>query len=428
MIHYLYDCFFVIIHIGNAGKHSIFPGKRGIQMKRFAAALLLTVLACSAAVAAPVQVTKTVRDNPTLYVGEIAANPAFSKALKSFLAASGWFDLSTDPAADYKLTGKSRGNSISIQLEQGGAPVGSWSLNAASTTPRKLGAIAADAVIEKTFKALKVRGFCQSKVAFCAVTAPGIRNIYTCDIDGGNPEQITNYRSLCMEPAWSANGKTLIFSKYNPSSMSVIETTLAQPRRSRVLSNLRGINAGAAPSPDGGSLAVILSPDRVVDLYTINLRTGRLRRLTRGKAVEASPAWSPDGSRLVFVSDQNGRPRLYTISRNGGSMQMLPSIGADAVTPDWSSDNKIVYATRISGSYTLAVLDLSTGKNTRVTNIPGNYESPTWAADNRQIVCKRSQGTKSELCVVDTWTGKVRLLLSTNTNLAMPVWSSCPVK
>jgi TolB protein len=167
-----------------------------------------------------------------------------------------------------------------------------------------------------------------------------------------------------------------------------------------------------------------------VDLYVINFGAPKPRRLTRGIAVEASPAWSPDGHRLVYVSDEAspGRPRLYIINRNGTSKQQLPSIGNDAVTPDWSKDNKIVYATRVNGFYTLAVLDLISGKNSRVTEIPGNYESPSWAADNRQVVCKREYNGKSELCVVDTWTGKVRRLLFTPYPLSMPSWSPCPVR
>ena len=102
-----------------------------------------------------------------------------------------------------------------------------------------------------------------------------------------------------------------------------------------------------------------------------------------------------------------------------------PTVGSDAVTPDWSSDGKIVYATRVNGSYTLAVYDLNSGKNERITEMPGTWESPAWAADNRQVVCKRSDGAKSALYVVDTWTGRTRLLLSTPYNLSMPVWSPC---
>ncbi len=378
--------------------------------------------------AAPVQVIKTVRDNPTLYAGEISGPPAFVTALRSFLQASGWFDLVNTPKADYVLKGSASGNRMTLSVELGGMPTGSWNIAFDRDTPRVLAAKTADAIIEKCFKALKVKGFCCSRIVFCAATGPNVRNLYACDIDGGNVEQLTNYNTFCVEPAWSSTGRSVIYSKYNRAGIDVVETTIAKPRKSRILCGFRGINTGAAPSPDGRRLAVILSPDHKVDLYVLTFGNPVPRRLTRGIAVEASPAWSPDSGRIVYVSDESGRPLLYIINRDGSGKQRLPAIGTDAVTPDWSTDNKIVYATRINGSYTIAVLDLKTGKNTRATEIPGNYESPTWAADNRQIVCKRSSGRQSELCVIDTWTGKVRRLLSTSYPLSMPVWSPCPVR
>ena len=394
----------------------------------FCAVFLLTAVMSHNLCAAPVRVVKTVRDNPTLYVENIQGSSVFTEELKSFLRASGWFDLTNSPEADYTLKGQHSGNRLSVQLLLGGISQGNWQIAVNNTSPRKLAAQFADAIIEKTFKALKVKGFCRSKIAFCATTAPGVRNIYICDIDGKNTEQLTRYNTLCVEPSWSSSGRSVIFSKYNKSGIQILETTIASPHRTRQLCSFNGINTGAAPSPDGRNLAVILSPDHRVDLYVLAFGSSRPRRLTRGISVEASPAWSPDGQKIVFVSDESGRPHLYIINRNGYGKQKLPSIGSDAVTPDWSNDNKIVYATRINGSYTLAVLDLATGKNTRVTNVPGNYESPTWAADNRQIVCKRGTGNHSEICIVDTWTGKVRTLISTKYPLSMPVWSPCPVR
>ena len=72
-----------------------------------------------------------------------------------------------------------------------------------------------DAIIEKTFSALKIRSFCNSRIAFCAETRPGVRNVFLCDIDGGDVQQLTAYRSLCVEPAWFPNGKSvhLFFAK-----------------------------------------------------------------------------------------------------------------------------------------------------------------------------------------------------------------------
>jgi TolB protein len=281
---------------------------------------------------------------------------------------------------------------------------------------------AVDAVIEKTFKDLKVRGFCHTRIAFCAETAPGVRNIFTCDIDGGDVKQITNFKSICVEPCWTPSGQSICYSKYGNSSISVIETMVAS-KRSRILSSFNGINIGASVSPDGENMAVILSFDHKVDLYVQNLKTRKLRRLTRGIAVEASPCWSPDSRRIAFVSDETGSPRIHVVGINGNDRKRIPTIGSDAVTPDWSGDNKIVFASRLHGAYTLGVFDFATGKSERATEAPGVWESPSWAPDNRHVVCKRTEGRKSALYVVDTRTGKVRPLLSTKWNLSTPAWS-----
>ncbi len=383
-------------------------------------------LAAGAAVFAaspePIVITKNVRTNPELYFAGIPGDPEFSKEMTTFLGVCGWFDLSRNPKAEYILTGTLSGNRAIFTLTTGGAPAGSWSVTL-SGSRRRLAQQTVDAIIQKNFKELKVKGFCSTKIAFCAQTASGVKNIYTCDIDGGDIQQITNYNALCVEPCWFPDGNSIGYSKYNRAGMDVIQTML-NPKRSRVLTSFRGINSGAAISPDGRNLAVILSPDHKVDLYVMPAgRGGVRRRLTSGISVEASPCWSPDGCEIAFVSDETGVPKINIISIDGRNRRVLKALGSDAVTPDWSSDNKIVYATRIQGVYTIAVYDLKTGENTRITDEPGVWESPAWAADNRQVVCKRSDGRRSALYVIDSWTGRVRLLVSTPYNLSMPVWS-----
>ena len=383
-------------------------------------------LAAGAAVFAaspePIVITKNVRTNPELYFAGIPGDPEFSKEMTTFLGVCGWFDLSRNPKAEYILTGTLSGNRAIFTLTTGGAPAGSWGVTL-SGSRRRLAQQTVDAIIQKNFKELKVKGFCSTKIAFCAQTASGVKNIYTCDIDGGDIQQITNYNALCVEPCWFPDGNSIGYSKYNRAGMDVIQTML-NPKRSRVLTSFRGINSGAAISPDGRNLAVILSPDHKVDLYVMPAgRGGVRRRLTSSISGGASPCWSPDGREIAFVSDETGVPKINIISIDGRNRRVLKALGSDAVTPDWSSDNKIVYATRIQGVYTIAVYDLKTGENTRITDEPGVWESPAWAADNRQVVCKRSDGRRSALYVIDSWTGRVRLLVSTPYNLSMPVWS-----
>ena len=375
-----------------------------------------------------IEIRKKAQLNPTVYFAGVPGHDKLNSDLRTFLAVCGWFDITQNAAnADYTINSRTSGDRLILNLIQGKTPVAAWSFPLKSDS-RELAKTAVDTVIEKAFSQLKVRGFCRSKIAFTAESAPGVRNVFVCDIDGNNVQQITNYRSLNVEPGWSPNGKNIFFSKYNRSGIAIVETTVATPRRSRVISSFRGINTGAAVSPDGTMLAVILSPDHQVDLYCLGLNRRDRRRLTKGIAVEASPCWSPDGRQLAFVSDRRGNPRIFTCDTRGNNLKMLPSIGNDAVTPSWSKDGKIAYATRIGGNYTIAVYNPATGENRRVINLDGNWESPEWAADNRQVVCKRTVGNSSALYVIDTQTGKQRILLRTNSRLFDPAWSPCAAK
>ncbi|MGE4563933.1 MAG: hypothetical protein AB7F32_03605 [Victivallaceae bacterium] len=371
----------------------------------------------SASAADKLVITGKVRDNPTISFAGIAGNASLSQSVEGFLKACGWFEV-VKSDGQYELSGTVNGSSAAIRLSMGGVPMTSWNFTVGN--PRESAKDIVDAILDKLFK---VKNICKTRIAFCADTAPGMKNIFICDIDGNDVKQVTNYQSLCVEPSWFPDGNSIGYTKYGKALTEVVETRLAPTVQSRRLSSLPGLNAGVSISPDGRQMALILSPDHQVDLYVQNVGSTNPRRLTRGKAVEASPCWSPDSRKICFVSDESGRPRLYSINSDGSGRALLPSVGSESVTPDWSDDNQIVYATKVGGAYTVAVLDLKTSENIRATNVPGTWESPAWGPDNRQVVCKRSDGPRSSLFVIDTWTGKVRQLLATRNNLSMPSWS-----
>ena len=377
---------------------------------------------------APVEVVKTVTTNPTLRFRGVTGNPELTAQMERFFRASGWFDLTSREDAQYTLSGRVEGDRVLLDYGMGGAPLGTLSAPTGSDA-RTLAKQLVDSVLEFTFREIGVKGFCNTRIAFAAETAKGIKEIFLCDIDGDNIERLTDFRTLCVEPCFFPNGQSVGYTRYNRATTDVLETRI-QPRMSRRLTAMNGLNVGVAFAPAGDRIALISSAadDHWVDLYVKPLGPGPMQRLTRSQSVEASPVWSPDGKRICFVSDETGSPRLFLIDADGGNKQRLPSLGSEAVTPDWSSDDKIVYATRIGGAYTVAVLDLKTGENRRVTEEPGVWESPAWAPDRRHVVCKRSDGPRSSLYVIDTLTGKARKLVATSNNLSMPSWSKAALK
>ena len=363
------------------------------------------------------------KTNPTLRFNWNSGPAENKAALHSFLKACGWFDVIDRADAFYELVGHCEGNKTVVTLRCGGAPLGAWQVSGADA--RTAAKTLVDAVLKKLFN---IDGICRTKIAFCADVADGIKEIYSCDIDGGDVTQITRYGSLCVEPCWFPGGQSIGYTKYGKGVTQIVETRLSPRVESRVLTSFAGLNTGVAISPDTSLMAMVLSPDHLVDLYVRPVHGKQLRRLTKGRSVEASPCWSPDGKQVCFVSDESGRPRIYAIGADGSGRRLLPSVGRETVTPDWSGDNKIVYCTRVGGDYTMAVLDLATGKNYRATDVKGTWESPAWGPDNRQVVCKRSDGARASLFIVDTWTGGVRQLLATKNHLSMPAWSGVQVR
>ena len=334
----------------------------------------------------------------------------------------GWFEIQQKGVANFIVSGSSSGNHLTLVLSDGaGAKITSVTANGA--TPAEASHKAVDALLKYIYK---VDGICSSKIVFTAQVSPQVKEIYICDYDGRNFKRITRNGGLSLDPVWSPDGKSVVYS-YIGKAYTVLMQYDVRSGNSRQLSKFRGLNAGGAISPDGAYVALILSKDNQVDLYLRPLNGGTLRRLTRDKAVEASPCWSPDGRSICYVSDAgSGRPRLYIIPVNGGRPRRLPgSFSSESVSPSWGRDGKITYSGR-AGNFSVFVADLTgtAAANPRqkvgqITMAGGDWESPSWAPDNRHIVCSRNGG----LYVVDTWTGKSRQIVGGKSKCTLPDWS-----
>jgi TolB protein len=250
---------------------------------------------------------------------------------------------------------------------------------------------------EITYAATGKKGMASGKIALVS-SRTGRKELYVCDMDGKNLRQITNDRSIVVGPGWAPDGKNVVYTSYKLGYPNVYMTGQGKP-----LSSHGGLNASGAISPDGASLAVILSRDGNPELYIKSLRTGFLKRLTttqRGN--EASPCWSPDGNHIAYVSDSSGSPQIYIISKDGGNPQRLTSTGTENVAPDWDKNGYIAYCSRIGGRYRIAIAN-PVAKTLRVLETDwADYEDPSWAPDGRHIVCSRTSQYRSSIYLLDT--------------------------
>ncbi len=395
-------------------------------MMKYKVLCLLVVVAgvFSAANAAPIEIRKSVEDNPSLAIHYSNVSPLQQREIENMINATNWFNIVRDGKGEYVLEVR-QGQRLGYILTEGAVRKGIQSA-IPGRNERDRAKFLVDSVLNDAFG---LPPLCATKIAFSMGRNMNKRNIYLADIDGQRIQQVSRFNSLCVEPGFFPDGKSVAYSKYNQSNMDVVQTSFS-PYRSRRLTAFAGLNTGVAIDPTGRYMAVILSKDKQVELYLKAVESSAMRRLTRDKAVEASPCFSPDGKWICYLSDVSGRPELYVCDLAGGQKRKLPSVGREALTPDWSNDNKIVYITRIDGEYRIAVLDVKNNRNELVPNLTGRWESPSWAPDNRHIVCSQTSngGRSSSLFVIDTFTGKKRQLFRNGNYFSTPNWSKKPVE
>ncbi len=249
----------------------------------------------------------------------------------------------------------------------------------------------------------------------------GARELYLADSSCKTFTQVTRDRAGAVKPRWSPDNRLLSYTSFIKRYPDVYTIDLSTGSRNRVAA-YPGVNSGGAISPDGRSMALILSKDGNPDLYVLNLASRNLTRLTRTPtAVEGSPAWSPDGSQIVYVSDASGSPQLWIVSARGGAPSRLTTTGLQNAAPDWGPNGLIACQSLVGGRFQIALIDPKTKASRIITDYQAAYEDPSWAPDGRHIACSCAVGYQYSICLLDTM-GDPPVVLTKTGDWRTPAW------
>ncbi len=342
----------------------------------------------------------------------------FIQTLKRDLELSGWFSVAASGAVTVNGTVADTGRGI-----QSGCRVAwpgkSFNWSKVSMGPSEVRQQAHQLADEMVRLIKGEKGIAQSKIVFVNRRGRNNADLYMCDADGQGVLQITRDNVAAVGPRWAPNGRDIYYTSFVQGYPAVVRIAVGGGRST--LAAFKGLNTGAAVSPDGSRVALILSYQGNPELYTLDLGGGRLRRLTETRhGVEASPCWSPDGRSIVYVSDISKTPQLYIVDVASRQSRRLTYRGSENVNPDWSAKGKIVYATRRGGGYQIATVDPRAGEGScELVSPPGDYEHPSWAPDSRHVVCS----SRSTLYILDTLGDPAVRLLTVAGNWISPDWS-----
>jgi Tol biopolymer transport system component len=150
-----------------------------------------------------------------------------------------------------------------------------------------------------------------------------------------------------------------------------------------------------APRQALGIVRPVLSPDgkkiafaALGDVYTMTIG-GKPENLTHDKYLDANPAWSPDGTQLVYSSDKGGNLlELWIRDLKTSSDRQLTNLTTQPMGATWSHDGKRIAFFDVDGMWRaggISVVDVATGKVTRIHASLFGPGDPTWAPDDKRV-------------------------------------------
>ncbi|MGA8492032.1 MAG: protein kinase [Terriglobales bacterium] len=232
----------------------------------------------------------------------------------------------------------------------------------------------------------------------------------------GEPKPLTPADWTIVSPAWTADGKEILFIRELGSANAGSDTAMYRvaadggaPRRV----GFAGDNPWFLGIARQGSRMAFTRLHRDINIYRVALNAnGAIREA--GQAIIASSRrddmayYSPDGSHIAFASNRTGPMEIWVARGDGKDPVQLTTAPdwAEIGDPQWSPDgSKIAYSARpkVGSAANIFVIPSSGGVPQALTTDPATDARPTWSHDGRWIYFASSRASSRDALGWNIW-------------------------
>lgn len=253
-------------------------------------------------------------------------------------------------------------------------------------------------------------------IAFSAATGSEV-HVFTSDALGGSRTQLTTTGSSNKFPAWSYDGRTIVFAS-NRTGLHELWTMSADgSAQSMIVTALSGEKFVPQYSPDGATIVFAYADPMVghPEVWTVSASGQSPRKLTTTPTTDAGPTWSvlphfsPDGTRIVYASTKSGSSQIWIMNADGSDPKQLTSgLGPefpDANAPRFSPDgSRVVFWAGFETKYGEIWTAKPDGTDAKqLTNQPGTISSdnPAWSPDGSKLLFDTNRAGAAQIWVMN---------------------------
>ena len=256
------------------------------------------------------------------------------------------------------------------------------------------------------------------KAAFAGATA-----IWTCDLERNTKTRVTFDNQLLLQPAWSPDGKTLMFAAPTAKGGGNFEIRSKAADGSGSEKTLLPVSTAyhyPAWSPDGKYLTYLWGDgEKQVSLWIVPLVGD-----SKPTAIVQPPSQqsnllhyrvSPDGHWVAYVSDESGQDEVYltTFPEGKGKWRVSTNSG---ISPAWSGNGRELFYKDAGDDFYVCPIttkgsDVMMGQSQHLfhASTPGIGISFDVSLDGKRLLVNHAdEETQSPLHLVTNWPAELR--------------------